>query len=424
MQFLVEIATFGGYFSENLMDASLGLIEQKEKEFLAAGLDPNRDILSDGRAANAAKAAIDNLLEIEKTKFPMEEGSVGALEEHFDEQQHEDAEDFDEDGGSYSEDPLGLEYNKTANGNEATVSKLQDMEIAEITTMVENPGITEEADCDGTAETLANSSVYLAYPLATNSGNMAAPIFQEMGETEEPVPMDGPVGTLGEYFDKQQHRDAEDFVEEDGGRYSKDPVGLEWRNIAIGTEETISMLQSMEKAEMATLGETPGVSEEPDCEGTTRNLPNNPVYFEDPQAAYSTNATTPISQEMEETEVLPSESSVSILMEDCDKEAAEACVEEDATSSHSDSDSNSISDEEAANAADSVIEDNAEPELSPSVGTELVLGEVSCDLGDGWPTTNEAETVTGDQEESEGVDSAAMEGYEFILDEGSDEQEK
>lgn len=40
------------------------------------------------------------------------------------------------------------------------------------------------------------------------------------------------------------------------------------------------------------------------------------------------------------------------------------------------------------------------------------------------PTTNEAETVTGDQQESEGVDSAAMEGYEFILDEGSDEQEK
>eukprot|EP00268_Persea_americana_P063468 TRINITY_DN8236_c0_g1_i11.p1 TRINITY_DN8236_c0_g1~~TRINITY_DN8236_c0_g1_i11.p1 ORF type:complete len:636 (-),score=181.13 TRINITY_DN8236_c0_g1_i11:956-2863(-) len=416
MQFIVEIARFGGYFSENLMDASLGLIERMEMEFLAAGLNPHSDILYDGWAAKAAKAAIDKLLQIEKTMLPPVEGPVVTLGEYFDEQQHEDAVDFvEQDGGRYLEGPLGFDE-KTANGDEATISKLWETDKVEITTMEQPAGVIGEADCDDTAESLSNSSVCFDDPRATNSASAMTPIVQGMEETVAPV------GTLEEYFDKKQHEDLEDFVDEEGGRYSEDPVGLEYRKSALETEANISLQQDMEKAEMTTMGKPPVVNEEADCDGTAKNLSNNFVYFEDSQAANLAYSMTPIFQKMKETEVPPSESSTGILMEHSDKEAAEVCVEEDAPSSCSDY--NSMSEEEVANAASSVIEDNAEPESSDAGVIELVVGEDSSELGGERSRTNKAEMLIGEQQESEGVDLPAMEAYQFILDEGSNKPEK
>ncbi|KAI3951125.1 hypothetical protein MKW98_028529 [Papaver atlanticum] len=70
MHFLVEISRFGGFFSENMLDASLDLIYHIEPAFASVECDPNRDVLTDERATDIANAAIKKILESEILKSP------------------------------------------------------------------------------------------------------------------------------------------------------------------------------------------------------------------------------------------------------------------------------------------------------------------------------------------------------------------
>ncbi|KAF5930506.1 hypothetical protein HYC85_031379 [Camellia sinensis] len=80
MQFLVEIAREGGYFTNNILTASLALISHMESIFLSAGLDPRRDMIDEGWAINSAKEALQKLREIKETK-PSPKETTGYLEE-------------------------------------------------------------------------------------------------------------------------------------------------------------------------------------------------------------------------------------------------------------------------------------------------------------------------------------------------------
>lgn len=42
IQFLIGIAKFGGYCTENIMNASMTLLSHMESVFLSAGIDPKR----------------------------------------------------------------------------------------------------------------------------------------------------------------------------------------------------------------------------------------------------------------------------------------------------------------------------------------------------------------------------------------------
>ncbi|KAI3963967.1 hypothetical protein MKW92_014547, partial [Papaver armeniacum] len=70
MHFLVEISRFGGFFSENMLDASLDLIYRIEPAFACVECDPNRDVLTDEWATDIANAAIKKILESEILKSP------------------------------------------------------------------------------------------------------------------------------------------------------------------------------------------------------------------------------------------------------------------------------------------------------------------------------------------------------------------
>lgn len=68
MQFLVEIARFGGYCSSNIVDASLALISHMESKYLSAGVNPFRlylflFIISCGSEVTAYAFLVDNVLE-------------------------------------------------------------------------------------------------------------------------------------------------------------------------------------------------------------------------------------------------------------------------------------------------------------------------------------------------------------------------
>ncbi|XP_052186810.1 exocyst complex component EXO84B-like [Diospyros lotus] len=75
MQFLVEIARQGGYFSDSIMNASLTLISRMESTFLSTGLDPKRDSIEEGWAVNAAKAALQKLQDIAEAKSSLNEST-------------------------------------------------------------------------------------------------------------------------------------------------------------------------------------------------------------------------------------------------------------------------------------------------------------------------------------------------------------
>ncbi|KAI3984738.1 hypothetical protein MKX01_039355 [Papaver californicum] len=70
MHFLVEISRFGGFFSENMLDASLDLIYRIEPAFAYVECDPNRDVLTDEWATDVANAALKKILESEILKSP------------------------------------------------------------------------------------------------------------------------------------------------------------------------------------------------------------------------------------------------------------------------------------------------------------------------------------------------------------------
>ncbi|XP_059626070.1 exocyst complex component EXO84B-like [Cornus florida] len=104
IQFLVEIASRGGYCSNNIMNASLDLVSCMETAFVSAGLDPKRTIEDDGWAINAATEALQKLEEMAETNLPPNESS-----EHFQEEMSEHpsmlaSDSFkDDDAMSYSE---------------------------------------------------------------------------------------------------------------------------------------------------------------------------------------------------------------------------------------------------------------------------------------------------------------------------------
>ncbi|XP_026389417.1 exocyst complex component EXO84B-like [Papaver somniferum] len=70
MHFLLEISRFGGFFSENMLDASMDLIYRIEPAFTYVECDPNRDVLADEWATDVANAAIKKILEYEILKSP------------------------------------------------------------------------------------------------------------------------------------------------------------------------------------------------------------------------------------------------------------------------------------------------------------------------------------------------------------------
>ncbi|KAJ7977204.1 Exocyst complex component EXO84B [Quillaja saponaria] len=79
VQFLVEIAMYGGYFSIN----PLLLVSLMKSTFRSAGLYPIRDVNNDGWAIAAATKTIQKLLELEKTTLPPNKETRGILEEEL-----------------------------------------------------------------------------------------------------------------------------------------------------------------------------------------------------------------------------------------------------------------------------------------------------------------------------------------------------
>lgn len=103
MQFLVEIASYGGYFSNNP-----SVLETFMKSaFLSAGLDLERDVIDSGWAINAANGAIIKLLAIEKRDMLPNENPIAILEEKLHENQSEYVSDsLQDDARSYSKDSM------------------------------------------------------------------------------------------------------------------------------------------------------------------------------------------------------------------------------------------------------------------------------------------------------------------------------
>ncbi|KAF3436112.1 hypothetical protein FNV43_RR23204 [Rhamnella rubrinervis] len=105
MHFIVEIANYGGYFSNN----TLILINLMKSALLSAGLDPERDINDDTWLLDSIAEVIQKLLEIEKTTLLPNEEIKGDTEE--DEPQKDESlytvESFQDDTGSFSDHSVG-----------------------------------------------------------------------------------------------------------------------------------------------------------------------------------------------------------------------------------------------------------------------------------------------------------------------------
>ncbi|KAE7997868.1 hypothetical protein FH972_002465 [Carpinus fangiana] len=103
VQFLVEIASYGGYFSNN----PSVLVTSMKSAFLSAGLDPERDIIDSGWAIKAANGAIIKLLGIEKRDVLPNDNPIGILEEKSHENQSEYVSDsLQDDARSYYKDSM------------------------------------------------------------------------------------------------------------------------------------------------------------------------------------------------------------------------------------------------------------------------------------------------------------------------------
>lgn len=97
IQFLIEIAKFGGYCTENIMNASTTLLSHMESVFLSAGIDPKRDTIDGEWAVNSATQAIQKLQEFEKTNPALDQESVGILEESNTRQSDYASDSFEDD---------------------------------------------------------------------------------------------------------------------------------------------------------------------------------------------------------------------------------------------------------------------------------------------------------------------------------------
>ncbi|KAL2487895.1 Exocyst complex component EXO84A [Forsythia ovata] len=74
-QFLVEIARFGGYLSDDIINAFLDIISRLESSFISSGFNPVRDLNDDGWPGNAAVKAIEKLQELEERELLENENS-------------------------------------------------------------------------------------------------------------------------------------------------------------------------------------------------------------------------------------------------------------------------------------------------------------------------------------------------------------
>ncbi|KAK6940633.1 Exocyst component Exo84, C-terminal [Dillenia turbinata] len=91
VQFLLETARSGGYFSDNLMNASLALISKMELAFLNAGANlESRDEKDEEWARNAALEAIRKLEETEKNLQSKEVTICAVEDEHSGQQEGKD----------------------------------------------------------------------------------------------------------------------------------------------------------------------------------------------------------------------------------------------------------------------------------------------------------------------------------------------
>ncbi|XP_028765490.1 uncharacterized protein LOC114723476 [Neltuma alba] len=130
VQFLMEIAMYGGYFSND----PLVLLSLMKSTFHSAGLDPFRDVDNDGWTIDAATWTIQMLLEIEKTNFPHKEHVV-TLEEALheaDRSAHTGA--FSQEEDSYSsendvdteEDEIGKDVSEIAIDSETVSPNMEE----------------------------------------------------------------------------------------------------------------------------------------------------------------------------------------------------------------------------------------------------------------------------------------------------------
>ncbi|KAL5990403.1 hypothetical protein ACLOJK_011303 [Asimina triloba] len=214
MQFLLEMARFGGYFTDKLMDTSIALIDHMETAFIEAGLDPIGDILDDGFAAQVAKAVIDKLLETEKTNLPPAEDPVGSCEVYSNNEGCRDSNDSTEDDArhNFSDDSIGMEDGEVAKAAALAISKLQDMEKAEVRFPGGSADVLEE---DGSCDDISQCSSENA---ATKAGNIP--------EEDDKTKLENLEGSLSCILDDCNKLDVGVTVKNGTACCSDEPFGL------------------------------------------------------------------------------------------------------------------------------------------------------------------------------------------------------
>ncbi|XP_047336043.1 exocyst complex component EXO84A-like [Impatiens glandulifera] len=102
MHFLVELARHGGYYSNNLMTASMSLVSRMESMIVSAGFE----LRSDGWAKNAALEALEKLIEIEEKGWILSDESTNqnSVEYKEDETILKEDDDEEETIHEYSQD--------------------------------------------------------------------------------------------------------------------------------------------------------------------------------------------------------------------------------------------------------------------------------------------------------------------------------
>ncbi|XP_058094760.1 exocyst complex component EXO84B-like [Magnolia sinica] len=257
VQFLVEIAKFGGYFTDKLMDASLALIDSMETSFVEAGINPNGDVLDDGRAVKSAKAVIDRLLEIEKTKLPPAEGSLmGTLKEYSENQQYRDG-----DARSSWGDSVDMEDGQATNAALSPISRLQDMEKAEVTPSEGSTDVLEEeVSDDEISQSSSDNAMDSEDPQVENAANKAISNLQEFEEAESQN-VEGSVGFLVDDCDKPGE-ETEASVEECAASSSNESITCSDERLENAADSVIKEIQDIPEPESSAIEGTVLVLEE------------------------------------------------------------------------------------------------------------------------------------------------------------------
>ncbi|OVA02343.1 hypothetical protein BVC80_9099g143 [Macleaya cordata] len=254
MHFLVEISRFGGYFSENMVDASLTLIYRMEPAFVYAGWDPNRDVLTDEWATNAANEAISKLLGTEKLKSSRVEEPSRTTFEEDPESGNSSAVRMDQDTKK-----LGVTPSDEAISKQQVTEKIKVEEPSR--TSEEVPGSENSSDSVEEDRSSIEDSVELDNGLAENESKdyMIDQEIQKLGvspsdegtskqqESEElkSAAVEEPSRTSEEDPERYRFENSSDFFE-DARSSMEDSVELE-NEVAVNVSKTVIMDQENHK---------------------------------------------------------------------------------------------------------------------------------------------------------------------------------